>query len=399
MKQTECVAMLLAGGEGKRLGPLTAQLAKPAVPFGGKYRIIDFTLSNCTNSGIGSVGVLTQYQPEVLHAHIGAGTAWKLDQLGGGATLLLPGKNGNEFNIYKGTADAVYQNFSYLERHNPEYVLVISGDHIYNMDYREMLDYHKAKRADATISVIPVKWEEASRFGIMTTDKHGRIADFVEKPAKPQSNLASMGIYIFNWRVLREYLRRDAVNPASSNDFGKDIIPLMLCEGARLQAYSFKGYWKDVGTIQSLWDAHMDLLEEEPAMTLNGEEWPLYTNCETASAQYISPSARIIRSSINEGCRVFGEVDHSVIFCNVEIGEGSLIRDSIIMPGAVIGKNVIIHKAIIGEGTAVRDGAVVGDYQEAEIVVVGDHEVVAKEADRLPKIFAPRSSVLLERIG
>lgn len=399
MKQTECVAMLLAGGEGKRLNPLTNQLAKPAVPFGGKYRIIDFTLSNCTNSGIGSVGVLTQYQPEALHTHIGTGAAWKLDELGGGATLLSPSKKAGEFNVYQGTADAVYQNFAYLEQHNPEYVLVISGDHIYNMDYRKLLDYHKARQAEATISVIPVKWEEASRFGIMNTDKHGRITEFVEKPAKPQSNLASMGIYIFNWSVLREYLCKDAANPESSHDFGKDLIPLMLREHVRLQAYSFKGYWKDVGTIQSLWDAHMDLLDEEPDMTLNGEEWPLYTNCAAASAQYISPSARIVRSSINEGCRVFGEVDHSVIFCNVEIGEGSLIRDSIIMPGAVIGKNAIIHKAIIGEGTVVRDGAVVGDFEEAEIVVVGDHEVVAKEADRLPKLFAPRSSILLERIG
>ncbi|WP_058301383.1 glucose-1-phosphate adenylyltransferase [Gorillibacterium timonense] len=395
MKQTECVAMLLAGGEGKRLGVLTSQLAKPAVPFGGKYRIIDFTLSNCTNSGISSVGILTQYQPELLHAHIGTGSAWKLDQPGGDATLL----SSDECKVYKGTADAIYQNFAYLEERDPEYVLIISGDHIYNMDYRQMLEYHKAKKADATISVIPVKWEEASRFGIMNTDKLGRVTDFVEKPAKPQSNLASMGIYIFNWEILREFLLKDAANASSSNDFGKDIIPLLLQEGAKLHAYSFKGYWKDVGTVQSLWDAHMDLLEAEPVMILNGEEWPLYTNCEPSASQYISPTARIASSSINEGCRIYGEVDHSVIFCNVEVGEGSLIRDSIIMPGAVIGKNVIIHKAIVGEGTVIRDGAIVGDFEEDEIIVIGDHEVVTKEADRLPKIFAPRNSIFLERIG
>jgi glucose-1-phosphate adenylyltransferase len=404
MKQTECVAMLLAGGEGKRLNPLTDRLAKPAVPFGGKYRMIDFALSNCTNSGLGSVGVLTQYEPQALHAHIGKGAAWRLDRLGSGATLLSPSKADDTDNTYRGTADAVYQNIAYLERHHPEVVLILSGDHIYKMDYRKLLDYHKAKRADATLSVIPVKWEEASRFGIMTTDKHHRITDFVEKPPRPESNLASMGIYLFNWHTLRDYLLQDAANPASSHDFGKDLIPLMLREGVRLQAYPFEGYWRDVGTIQSLWEAHMDLLEEEPRLTLNGKEWPLYTNCQPGDPPYISPSARIIRSSVSDGCRVLGVVDHSVIFCNVEIGEGSLIRDSIIMTGAVIGKNAIIHKAIIGEGTIVCDGAVVGDFEAAEIAVVGDHQIVAREANEaakeeggLPALFAPCS--LLERIG
>ncbi|WP_052339789.1 glucose-1-phosphate adenylyltransferase [Gorillibacterium massiliense] len=399
MKQTECVAMLLAGGEGRRLGVLTTNTAKPAVHFGGKYRIIDFTLSNCTNSGIDTVGVLTQYQPMTLHDHIGAGDPWDLNREEGGVTMLAPKMENNKMNWYKGTANAVYQNISFIEQYEPEYVLIISGDHIYNMDYREMLEFHKMNQAEATISVIQVKWEEASRFGIMNIDHGNRVKDFVEKPAKPESNLASMGIYIFNWQVLKSYLTQDENDLESSNDFGKNIIPGMLQQGAKLFAYPFKGYWKDVGTVDSLWESHMDLLEKDGRMVLNNMDWPLYTNCGNPASQYIAPSAQISQSMINEGCSIFGVVDHSVVFCNVEIGEGSLIRDSIIMPGVKIGKNAVVHKAIIGEGTVVRDGAVVGDFEGESISVVGEGEVVYKDADKLPKIFVPKNKVLLERIG
>lgn len=399
MKQTECVAMLLAGGEGRRLGALTSHIAKPAVHFGGKYRIVDFTLSNCTNSGIDTVGVLTQYQPIALNTHIGTGAPWDLDRSEGGVSLLSPYTENNEVKWYKGTANAVYQNMEYIDQYDPEYVLVISGDHIYNMDYRKMLDFHKEQNADATISVIEVKWEEASRFGIMNTDDQYRVTEFVEKPSNPESNLASMGIYIFNWDVLKSYLHRDEKNAESTNDFGKNLIPLMLEHGANLMAYPFEGYWKDVGTVDSLWEAHMDLLEMNPELTLNNPEWPLYTNGNDPAPQYIAPTARINRSMINDGCSVYGEVDHSVIFCGVEVGEGSIVKDSIIMPNVKIGKNVVIHKAIIGEGTVIRDGAVIGDFEGDEITVIGQKEVVYKEAEKTPKIFVPRNQLLLERIG
>ncbi|WNQ10539.1 glucose-1-phosphate adenylyltransferase [Paenibacillus aurantius] len=400
MKQTECVAMLLAGGEGKRLGVLTTNIAKPAVHFGGKYRIIDFTLSNCVNSGIDTVGVLTQYQPMALNQHIGNGSPWDLNRPDGGVSLLAPYTDQKETRFYTGTANAVYQNLNYLEQYNPQYVLIISGDHIYNMDYRKMLDFHKSSKADATISVIEVKWEEASRFGILNTDGQHRVTEFVEKPAEPESNLASMGIYIFNWDVLKAFLLRDDNTPESSNDFGKNIIPAMIEHGAKLFAYPFQGYWKDVGTIDSLWEAHMDLLDTDNGFPLNHPDWPLYTNCQSPGPQFIAPTASIRQSMINDGCQVYGEVDRSVVFQGVEIGEGSIIRDSIIMPNVVIGKNVILSKAIIGEGTVIRDGAVVGDLEGKEITVIGEKEVVYKDtSDKMPKIFAGRNQRLLERIG
>ncbi|XOK63963.1 glucose-1-phosphate adenylyltransferase [Paenibacillus elgii] len=381
MRKKECVAMLLAGGEGRRLGVLTSKLAKPAVHFGGKYRIIDFTLSNCTNSGIDTVGVLTQYQPLVLNTYIGIGSPWDLDRKSGGVTVLPPYMEQSGGDWYKGTANAIYRNISFIEQYDPEYVLVISGDHIYKMDYDRMLDFHKSKAADCTIAVIEVKWEEASRFGLMSTDDEDRITEFAEKPKEPKSNLASMGIYIFNWQALKEYLIKDEANPESSKDFGKDVIPLMLSDGRPLFAYPFEGYWKDVGTIQSLWEANMDLLEDEPEFNLNDREWRIYSVNPCQPGQYVASTAQVRRSLINEGCCVFGEVDHSVLFYGVEVGEGSVIRDSVIMPNVTIGSNVSIHKAIIGEGTVVEDGCVIGQPDGdggGDIVLIGSNKRIGR---------------------
>ncbi|KRE46730.1 glucose-1-phosphate adenylyltransferase [Paenibacillus sp. Soil522] len=377
MQKIECVAMLLAGGEGKRLFNLTANLAKPAVPFGGKYRIIDFTLSNCCNSGIQTVGVLTQYQPMVLNSYIGIGSSWDLDRKNGGVTVLPPYVAKNGGNWYKGTAHAIYQNISYLEQYNPEYVLVISGDHIYKMDYAAMIKAHKDANADATIAVIEVPIEEASRFGIMNVDEEDRITEFDEKPKYPKNNLASMGVYIFNWSVLRELLIADEENPLSSNDFGKDIIPAMLESNQYLLAYRFKDYWKDVGTLDSLWEAHMDLLEDEPPFSLHDKKARIYTKNPNLPPQYIAPTAKINRSMVNEGCRVFGEIDHSVLSYGVRVGERSLIKDSIIMPNCRIGKDVVIHRAIIGSGVVIEDGARIGSPYDTEITLIGDKMVIS----------------------
>lgn len=380
MRKKECVAMLLAGGEGRRLGVLTRQLAKPAVHFGGKYRIIDFTLSNCTNSEIDTVGVLTQYQPLVLNSYIGIGSPWDLDRRSGGVTVLPPFMEQSGGDWYKGTANAIYRNMAFIEQFSPEYVLVISGDHIYKMNYDLMLDFHRRKRADATIAVIQVKREEASRFGIMSTDDDNRILEFAEKPREPKSTLASMGIYIFDWPMLKRQLIEDEADPESSKDFGKDVIPRMLREGFRMYAYPFQGYWKDVGTIQSLWEANMDLLEEQPELNLSDKDWRIYSVNPYQPGQYVAPSAQIRRSLVNEGCCVFGEVDHSVLFYGVEIGENSLVKDSVIMPNVRIGSNVKIYKAIIGEGTVVEDDCVIGQPERdgpQDIVLIGSHERVS----------------------
>jgi glucose-1-phosphate adenylyltransferase len=374
MRNKECVAMLLAGGEGKRLGVLTSNLAKPAVHFGGKYRIIDFTLSNCTNSGIDTVGVLTQYQPLVLNSYIGIGSSWDLDRKYGGVTVLPPFMEQKGGDWYKGTANAIYRNIGFIENYDPEYVLVISGDHIYKMDYDKMLNFHKEKKADATIAVIEVKWEETHRFGILTVDDKQEIKEFNEKPKDAKSNLASMGVYIFSWKALREYLTRDEENPDSSKDFGKDVIPLMLQDQARLFAYPFEGYWKDVGTIESLWEANMDLLDENNGLNLNDKKWRVYSVNPDQPAQYIAPNAIVKSSLVNEGCAVFGEVEHSVLFYGVQVGEGSVIKDSVIMPNVKIGNNVTIVKSIIGESTVVEDGATVGG--NGETVLIGSNERV-----------------------
>jgi glucose-1-phosphate adenylyltransferase len=372
MRSKECVAMLLAGGEGKRLGVLTSNLAKPAVHFGGKYRIIDFTLSNCTNSGIDTVGVLTQYQPLVLNSYIGIGSPWDLDRKHGGVTVLPPFMEQKGGDWYKGTANAIYRNIPFIEQYDPEYVLVISGDHIYKMDYDLMLTYHKEKKADATIAVIEVKWEEASRFGLLSVDDQQAITEFAEKPKEPKSNLASMGVYIFSWKALKEYLLKDEENLDSSKDFGKDIIPSMLKEKASLYAYPFQGYWKDVGTIESLWEANMDLLDEDNELNLNDKDWRVYSVNPYQPAQYIAPTAVIKRSLVNEGCAIFGEIEHSVLFYGVQVGEGSLIKDSVIMPNAKIGNHVTIHKAIIGENTVIEDGAKVDG--DGETILIGSNE-------------------------
>ncbi|MFC5531383.1 glucose-1-phosphate adenylyltransferase [Cohnella yongneupensis] len=381
MRKNECIAMLLAGGEGRRLGVLTKDLAKPAVPFGGKYRIIDFTLSNCAHSGIETVGVLTQYQPLVLTQHLGIGTPWGLDRREGGMHVLPPYVRQKGGTWYKGTANAIYQNIGFIERHAPEYVLIISGDHIYKMNYDLLLDAHKKSRADATIAVISVPWAEASRFGILSVDDDGRIVEFAEKPKKPNSNLASMGVYMFSWQVLKEALIRDEAARSSSNDFGKDIIPTLLAEGARMYSYRFDDYWKDVGTIDSLWESNMDLLEDKPQLQLNDRSWRILTASPNQPAQYIAPSAKVHGALINEGCFVEGEVTRSVLFPGVHVGEGTVVEDSVLMPGAVIGKNATIIRAIVGEGAIVEDGCQVGSASAEEIAVVGSGKTIKAEVE------------------
>jgi len=362
--------MLLAGGQGSRLSALTRDKAKPAVSFGGKYRIIDFPLSNCTNSGIDTVGVLTQYLPLVLHTYIGIGNAWDLDRISGGVTVLPPYSETAGLRWYKGTANAIYQNINYLKQYNPEYVLILSGDHIYKMDYSKMLAYHIDKEADVSISVIEVPWEEASRFGIMNTNVDLDIIEFEEKPKDPKSNLASMGIYIFKWPVLKTFLEMDDKNPESSNDFGKDIIPLLLEEKKKVVAYPFKGYWKDVGTVGSLWEANMDLLKEETNLDLYDRNWRVYSVNPNHPPQYIAPTAHIEESLINEGCIVEGTIKHSVLFQGVTVEEGSVIHDSVIMPDARVGKNAVIERAIIAPGMKVEDNAVIRPSKNSDAVIL-----------------------------
>ncbi|WP_223595802.1 glucose-1-phosphate adenylyltransferase [Neobacillus bataviensis] len=369
MAKKKCVAMLLAGGKGSRLNSLTKDLAKPAVPFGGKYRIIDFTLSNCANSGIDTVGVLTQYQPLLLNSYIGIGSAWDLDRKDGGVTVLPPYAESSEVKWYTGTASAIYQNLNYLKQYQPDYVLILSGDHIYKMNYESMLEYHIEKRADVSISLIEVPWAEASRFGIMNTNEDMRIVEFEEKPSEPKNNLASMGIYIFSWNILKEYLEMDARNPDSSHDFGKDVIPLLLEENKKLYAYPFKGYWKDVGTVQSLWEANMDLLNEECDLDLFDHDWRIYSVNPNQPPQYISQDAIVKESLINEGCTIEGEIDKSVLFQGVTVGKGSSIKESVIMPDAVIGNNCLIEKAIVPCDVQVPDGTVIRSFDD-EIILV-----------------------------
>ncbi|MHC0038968.1 glucose-1-phosphate adenylyltransferase [Pseudoneobacillus sp. C159] len=376
MGKKKCVAMLLAGGKGSRLNSLTKTVAKPAVPFGGKYRIIDFTLSNCTNSGIDTVGVLTQYQPLLLNSYIGIGSAWDLDRMDGGVTVLPPYSESSDVKWYSGTASAIYQNMNYLQQFDPEHVLILSGDHIYKMNYEFMLDYHVEKGADVSISVIEVPWGEASRFGIMNTDNDLRVTEFEEKPDVPKNNLASMGIYIFSWKVLKEYLEKDDCNPYSSHDFGKDVIPLLLKEQKKLYAYPFKGYWKDVGTVRSLWEANMDLLNEDCELNLFDNTWRIYSVNPNQPPQYIAPGAEVIDSLINEGCMIEGEIERSVLFQGVHVEKGAIIRESVIMHDAVIGKNAYIEKAIVPPNLTIPAGMIIcGDPISNDILLVTEELV------------------------
>ena len=356
--------MLLAGGQGSRLGVLTQNIAKPAVPYGGKYRIIDFPLSNCTNSGIDTVGVLTQYQPLELNDYIGSGKPWDLDRSNGGVHILPPYQNNKGGDWYKGTANAIYQNIPFIKRYDPEYVLILSGDHIYKMDYSLMIEQHKQTNADCTIAVIEVPMEEASRFGIMNCNPDGTIYEFEEKPKNPKSNLASMGIYIFSWDKLKKYLEEDEADPNSSNDFGKNIIPNMLNDNQKMIVYRFADYWKDVGTIDSLWEANLDLLDPKIKLDLSDPKWRIYSRTPSAPPQYISSTAKVQNSLVTEGCDVYGTVDFSILFDNVIIEEGAIVKDSLVMPGAVIKKNASVQYAIIGENAVIEESASVGERPE-----------------------------------
>ena len=372
LRKKTCVAMLLAGGQGSRLGILTKNVAKPAVPYGGKYRIIDFPLSNCTNSGIDVVGVLTQYQPLELNAYIGSGAPWDLDLTNGGVFVLPPYQKGKSGEWYRGTANAIYQNMAFISQYNPDYVLILSGDHIYKMDYNDMLNFHIRHKADATIAVREVPWADASRFGIMNTDADDNIIEFEEKPKNPKSNKASMGVYIFTWEKLRQYLIADEADKKSSNDFGKNIIPTMLADKQVLCAYSFNGYWKDVGTIESLWEANMDLLSTPMHIDLHDKKWRIYARNPGMAPHYIAKGATVNDSLITEGCEVYGTVDHSVLFAGVTVEEGANVRDSVIMPGAVIHRGAVVRRAIVAENAVVGAGTFVGEA-EGNIAVIGQN--------------------------
>ncbi len=363
-RKQECVAMLLAGGQGSRLYSLTKNIAKPAVPYGGKYRIIDFPLSNCVNSGIETVGVLTQYQPLELSDYIGSGQPWDLDRMDAGVHLLPPYQRNKGADWYKGTANAIYQNMVFIERYDPEYVLVLSGDHIYKMDYAKMIAEHKKNQADCTIAVIEVEMSEASRFGILNTNEDGSIYEFDEKPAVPKSNLASMGIYVFNWQKLKKYLEADENDPASQNDFGKNVLPAMLSAGERMFAYRFEGYWKDVGTIDSLWEANMDLLNPKVPLDLSDDAWRIYSRTPGLPPHYISSTAKVQNSMISEGGKISGTLESSLIFAGVTVKEGAVVRDSIIMPGVVVEKGAVVQYSIIAENAVIGENAVVGELPE-----------------------------------
>lgn len=377
MRQQECVAMLLAGGQGSRLGALTKKIAKPAVAFGGKYRIIDFSLSNCTNSNINTVGVLTQYKPLLLNSYISIGAAWDLDDAYGGVFLLPPYATETGGQWYQGTADAIFQNIDFIDNYAPQYVLVISGDHLYKMDYSLMLDFHKKNDADLTISVMEVPWEDASRFGILTADDTGRISKFSEKPKNPDSNLASMGIYIFSWPVLKEALLKDSLNSSSDHDFGKNVIPMLLGEGKKLYAYTFTGYWKDVGTIDSYYNTNMELLNPDSPFNIFEENMRVFSNSNIYPPHYIGPDAVVENSLVCNGCRVRGEIHHSILSFDVHIEDGARVTDSILLPGAKIGKNARIFRSIIGEQSVIGEDTVLGSPDSQEITVIGDNETIA----------------------
>ena len=374
MKQNNMLAMILAGGRGSRLHELTNKVAKPAVSYGGKYRIVDFPLSNCANSGVDIVGVLTQYESVLLNSYVAAGGRWGLDARESGVFVLPPREKADaDLDVYRGTADAISQNIDFIDKYSPEYLLVLSGDHIYKMNYDKMLDYHKEMNADATIAVIEVPMKEASRFGIMNTDGNGRIVEFEEKPEHPKSNLASMGIYIFNWKLLRKILLADMKNPDSHHDFGKDVIPCLLNDNKTLAAYKFKGYWKDVGTIDSLWEANMDLIDSRNELNLNDPTWKIYTEDTPALPQYIGPNAKIDKAFITQGCVVEGEVKHSVLFTGCKVGEGAKIIDSVLMPGVEVAAGAVVQRALVADNVKIGQDAVVGSADSENIELVSKH--------------------------
>ncbi len=391
-RKKECIAMLLAGGQGSRLGILTKNIAKPAVPYGGKYRIIDFPLSNCVNSGIDTVGVLTQYQPLELNDYIGNGEPWDLDRTNGGVHILSPYQQIEGTSWYKGTANAIYQNINFIDKYDPEYVVILSGDHIYKMDYNKMLQYHKEKNAACTIAMLEVPWEEASRFGLMFVNDDGKITAFEEKPKVPKSNKASMGVYVFTWSKLRAYLIDDENKEGSSNDFGKDVIPAMHEAGENLYAYLFDGYWKDVGTIDSLWESNLDLLNPKVDLNLNDDDWKIYSRNPAAPPHYISPDAHVQNSLISEGCMIEGTVDFSILFANVNIEKGAIVKDSIIMPGTTVKSGAVVQYAIVAEDAVIEENATVGERPEAManledwgVAVVGSNVTIGKGGKALPK--------------
>ncbi len=371
MKQNSMLAMILAGGRGSRLHDLTNKVAKPAVSYGGKYRIVDFPLSNCANSGIDVVGVLTQYESVLLNSYVAAGGRWGLDAKDSGVFVLPPREKADaNLDVYRGTADAISQNIDFIDSYSPEYILILSGDHIYKMNYDKMLDAHKAAKADATIAVIEVPMKEASRFGIMNTDENGRIVEFEEKPPVPKSNLASMGIYIFNWKLLRKMLVADMKDANSNHDFGKDIIPALLNDGKNLLAYKFKGYWKDVGTIDSLWEANMDLLDNNNELDLSDPSWKIYTEDVTTLPHHIGPDASVKRAFITQGCVIEGEVKNSVLFTGAKVGAGAKIIDSVLMPGVEVAEGAVVTRALVADGVKIGKNAVVGDAKSENIELI-----------------------------
>ena len=390
--KTDVVAMLLAGGQGSRLGVLTKSIAKPAVPYGGNYRIIDFPLSNCVNSGIYTVGVLTQYQPLVLNDYLGNGQPWDLDRINGGVHVLSPYEAIGGAEWYKGTANAIYQNINFIEKYDPEYVVILSGDHIYKMDYAKMVDFHKKNNADCTIAVLEVPWEEASRFGILATDENDKIYEFAEKPAEPKSNKASMGVYVFSWDKLKKYLTEDEANPNSSNDFGKNIIPKMLGDGQRMFAFPFKGYWKDVGTIESLWEANLDIINPNVDLDLSDKSWRIYSRNPMAPPHYIGKDAIVENSSVSEGCEIDGLVDYSVVSPNVTIEKDAEVKYSVIMPGATIKSGAKVYYSIIAEDAVIESGAQIGaipeDLENPEdwgVAVIGSGATITSGKKIAPK--------------
>lgn len=390
MAKEEMISMLLAGGKGTRLGVLTKNIAKPAVPFGAEYRLIDFPLSNCTNSGLNTVGVLTQYKPLILNSYIGSGSSWDLDRNKGGVTVLPPYVKEGGGSWYQGTADAIYQNLEFIEIYDPEYVLVLSGDHIYKMDYSEMLKYHKAKKADITIGVLPVPWEETHRFGIINTNKDQKIIEFQEKPKNAKNNLASMGIYIFNWQHLKKYLTSQAeAENGSAGDFGHDIIPKMMADQLNFYAYTFNGYWKDVGTIESYWQAHMDLLGENPNLDLQDRNWIIYSVNPNRPPQYLAETAVISNSMINKGTQIMGEVKNSILFFGVKVGKNAKVENSVILPNTLIRDNAKIKNSIIGRNVIIEKDSQIGmkaqknnaKEKELQITVIGDDEIIPESSN------------------